>query len=150
MLDENTIFRLIGTAFEQRKFSYAPYSRFRVGAALLTENGKTYTGCNIENGAYSPGNCAERTAIFKAVSEGEKDFKAICIAGAPEGEEPHELCPPCGVCRQVMLEFCRPDFQIILAQGRKEYRIFTLEELTPLGFKLNSKKKQPEENSSTC
>lgn len=136
MLEQNTILNLINTAFEQRKFSYAPYSHFCVGAALLAENGQIYTGCNIENGAYSPGNCAERTAIFKAVSEGVKDFRAICIVGAPKGEEPHELCPPCGVCRQVMLEFCRPEFQIILASGREEYQVFTLEELVPMGFRL--------------
>ncbi len=136
MLEQNTILNLINTAFEQRKFSYAPYSHFCVGAALLAENGQIYTGCNIENGAYSPGNCAERTAIFKAVSEGVKDFRAICIVGAPKGEEPHELCPPCGVCRQVMLEFCCPEFQIILASGREEYQVFTLEELVPMGFRL--------------
>ena len=126
MLEQNTILNLINTAFEQRKFSYAPYSHFCVGAALLAENGQIYTGCNI----------AERTAIFKAVSEGVKDFRAICIVGAPKGEEPHELCPPCGVCRQVMLEFCRPEFQIILASGREEYQVFTLEELVPMGFRL--------------
>ena len=136
MIEEKKIFQLIESALEQRKFSYAPYSGFRVGASLLAEDGTIYTGCNIENGAYSPSNCAERTAFFKAVSEGAKEFQAICIVGGPGEEEPKELCPPCGVCRQVMLEFCKPDFQVVLAVSREKYQIFTLEELTPMGFKL--------------
>lgn len=136
-LKETEIYQLIDTALAQRKFSYVPYSGFRVGAALLAQNGTTYTGCNIENGAYTPTNCAERTAFFKAVSEGVRDFKAICIVGGKGEEEPTELCPPCGVCRQVMLEFCKPDFEIILAIDRERYKIVTLEELTPLGFQLS-------------
>lgn len=132
---ENAMVRkLIQTALEQRKFSYAPYSHFRVGAALLAENGEIYTGCNIENAAYGPSNCAERTAIFKAVSEGVKDFRAICVVGG--GDEVKEFCPPCGVCRQVMLEFCREDFQIILATDEEHYEIYRLKELMPMGFAL--------------
>lgn len=136
-LKEAEIYQLIDTALAQRKFSYVPYSGFRVGAALFAQNGCVYTGCNIENGAYTPTNCAERTAFFKAVSEGVRDFKAICIVGGKGEEELTELCPPCGVCRQVMLEFCKPDFEIILAIDRERYKIVTLEELTPLGFQLS-------------
>jgi cytidine deaminase len=136
MLEEQTVKKLIKCALEQRKFSYAPYSNFCVGAALLAENGTVYTGCNIENGAYSPSNCAERTAFFKAVSEGVKEFRAICIVGAPKDETPNEFCPPCGVCRQVMLEFCGSDFLIVLAANQEKYQIFTLEELVPMGFHL--------------
>lgn len=136
MLGENQIQELIDTALAQRKFSYAPYSDFRVGAALLAHNGKIYTGCNIENSAYSPTNCAERTAVFKAVSEGVRDFQAICIAGGAGEGEPTGLCPPCGVCRQVLLEFCAPDFEIILAVNREQYEVYTLDELAPMGFRL--------------
>lgn len=115
-------------------FSYAPYSDFKVAASLLTTDGTVYTGCNIENAAYSPGNCAERTAIFKAVSEGERDFAAICIVNEDQ-KGGHGICPPCGMCRQVMMEFCRPDdFYIILAADEDYYEIHTLEELFPLGF----------------
>lgn len=125
---------LVQNAFEALKFSYAPYSHFRVGAALLCEDGEIYTGCNIENAAYSPSNCAERTAFFKAVSEGKKRFHAICIVNE-DAKGNHDYCPPCGVCRQVMMEFCHPsDFKIILAKSETEYRVFSLEELLPLGF----------------
>ncbi len=125
---------LIRSALAARKTAYAPYSQFLVGAALLCKDGTVYTGCNIENASYPAGNCAERTAIFKAVSEGKKDFSAICIAGGREGEV-SEYCPPCGICRQVCAEFCDADtFQIILAKNETEYRIYTLGELLPLGF----------------
>lgn len=125
---------LIETAAAQLEYAYTPYSNFKVGAALLAENGKIYTGCNIENAAYTPTNCAERTAFFKAVSEGVREFKAICVVGGPDGVM-KDYTPPCGVCRQVMMEFCRPDtFQIILAKGTEDYRIYRLEELLPLGF----------------
>lgn len=118
-----------------REFSYVPYSHFRVGAALLTKEGKIYTGCNIENAAYTPTNCAERTAFFKAVSEGERNFSAIAIAGGPEGAKELDYCAPCGVCRQVMMEFCDCEtFQIILAKSETEYQTYTLKELFPLGF----------------
>lgn len=125
---------LIKQALEARKKSYSPYSDFQVGAALLTKNGKVYTGCNIENAAFSPTNCAERTAIFKAVSEGESDFEKIAIIGGKKGEEP-EYCSPCGVCRQVMREFVsEASFKVILAKSEKEYVEYTLAELFPMGF----------------
>ena len=134
MLDEKMIAHLIETATEQLKMSYAPYSGFKVGAALLTNSGKIYKGCNIENAAYTPTNCAERTAFFKAVSEGERRFRAICIVGGKDGI-PTEYTAPCGVCRQVMMEFCRPEeFQVILAIDKENYRIWTLSELVPMGF----------------
>ena len=138
---------LIRAALEARKTAYAPYSHFLVGAALLCEDGTVYTGCNIENASYPAGNCAERTAIFKAVSEGKKDFAAICIAGGREGEEP-EYCPPCGICRQVCAEFCDAEtFRILLAKSEEEYKTYSLGELLPLGFgaaqlKLPQAKKQ--------
>ncbi len=126
--------KLIDTAIKQLDFSYTPYSGFKVGAALLTKKGEIYTGCNIENASYTPTNCAERTAIFKAVSEGVRDFQAICIVGGKDGVLT-EYAAPCGVCRQVMMEFCDPEtFQIILAVDKEKYDIFTLNELLPLGF----------------
>ena len=125
---------MIDTAFEQLKFSYTPYSNFKVGAALLAKNGEIFTGCNIENASYTPTNCAERTAFFKAVSEGVREFRAICIVGGKDGKLT-EYTAPCGVCRQVMMEFCNPKtFQIILAVDKERYEIYTLEELMPLGF----------------
>ena len=116
-----------------RGMAYVPLSHFRVGAALLTEDGKIFTGCNIENAAYTPSNCAERTAIFKAVSEGEMNFAAIAIAGGPQ-EGGLQYCGPCGVCRQVMMEFCGPDFPIYLAKSGTDYRAYTLSQLLPEGF----------------
>lgn len=134
MMEKALIEKLIGTAIEQLQFSYAPYSHFKVGAALLAKNGTIYGGCNIENAAYGPSNCAERTAFFKAASEGVRTFDAICITGGKEGVLT-EYAAPCGVCRQVMMEFCDPDsFQIILAVSREQYSIYTLRELLPLGF----------------
>ena len=123
MLAEKEIQELISRALEARKNAYAPYSDFRVGAALLSDSGGIYTGCNIENSAYTPTNCAERTAFFKAVSEGVRSFRAICIAGGPGEREPEKPCPPCGVCRQVMLEFCGPDFEVILAVNGQQYEV---------------------------
>ena len=126
--------QLIEISIEQLKYSYTPYSGFKVGAALLAKNGSVYTGCNIENAAYTPTNCAERTAFFKAVSEGVREFRAICIVGGKDGKLT-EYTAPCGVCRQVMMEFCDPKtFQIILAVDKERYEIYTLEELMPLGF----------------
>lgn len=133
-MEQVMIEKLIDTAIEQLEFSYTPYSNFKVGAALLTKSGKIYTGCNIENASYTPTNCAERTAFFKAVSEGVRDFQAICIVGGKDGKLT-EYTAPCGVCRQVMMEFCNPKtFQIILAVDKERYEIYTLEELMPLGF----------------
>lgn len=133
-MDRKLTEEMIDLAIEQLAYSYTPYSHFKVGAALLTKDGKLYTGCNIENAAYTPTNCAERTAFFKAVSEGEREFQAICIVGGKDGVLT-EYAAPCGVCRQVMMEFCNPEtFQIILATGREQYEIFTLKELLPLGF----------------
>ena len=125
---------MIKTAIAQLQYSYAPYSGFKVGAALLAKNGTLYTGCNIENASYTPTNCAERTAFFKAVSEGVKEFDAICVVGGKDGILT-EYAAPCGVCRQVMMEFCNPEtFQIILATSEEQYETFTLKELLPLGF----------------
>lgn len=125
---------LIKTAIETLKYAYVPYSNFRVAAALLAKNGKVYTGCNIENASFTPTNCAERTAFFKAVSEGVKDFESIVIVGGKDGKLT-DLCPPCGVCRQVMMEFCDPKtFQIILATSEDNYKVLTLEEILPYGF----------------
>ena len=126
---------LLEEAKKARKRAYTPYSGFQVGAALLTREGKLYHGCNIENAAYGPTNCAERTAFFKAVSEGERNFSAIAIAGGKEISEGKETCAPCGVCRQVMMEFCHPkEFEIVLADGEDGYLVYSLEELLPLGF----------------
>lgn len=137
-MEKQTIEKMIEIAIEQLAFSYTPYSGFKVGAALLTEEGKIYKGCNIENAAYTPTNCAERTAFFKAVSEGERKFKAICVVGGKDGILT-EYAAPCGVCRQVMMEFCDPDtFQIILAISKDKYDIFTLKEILPLGFGPNN------------
>lgn len=133
-MEQVMVEKLIDTAIEQLKFSYTHYSNFKVGAALLTKSGKIYTGCNIENASYTPTNCAERTAFFKAVSEGVRDFQAICIVGGKDGKLT-EYTAPCGVCRQVMMEFCNPKtFQIILAVDKERYEIYTLEELMPFGF----------------
>ena len=127
--------QLVDAAIAAREMAYTPYSGFQVGAALLAANGKIYQGCNIENATYTPSNCAERTAFFKAVSEGVREFEAIAIVGGKAQEAISEYCPPCGVCRQVMMEFCDPDsFQIILAKSPEEWKVFTLRELLPLGF----------------
>jgi cytidine deaminase len=123
---------LIKTAIEARKRAYAPYSGFLVGAALLTADGRVFTGCNIENAAFTPTNCAERTAFFKAVSEGVRAFEAIAVVGG-KGEEPSEFCAPCGVCRQVMAEFCSPDFRIVLGNENNQ-TVYTLSELLPASF----------------
>ncbi len=133
MIDTNVISGLCQKAIDMRSDSYAPYSDFLVGSALLTEDGHIYTGCNIENSAFGPSICAERTAIFKAVSEGHKDFAAIAIAGGKRDGE-LQYCAPCGVCRQVMREFCKPSFKIYLAKSADDYREYTLGELLPESF----------------
>lgn len=126
---------LITLAHDARKWSYTPYSGFRVGAALLTKNGAVYLGCNVENASYGAANCAERTAFFKAVSEGEREFAAIAIVGGVEDEPSGSMCAPCGICRQVMREFCDPKtFLIFLEDGNGGISEYTLEELLPCGF----------------
>ena len=134
---------LIQEAKKARERAYTPYSNFQVGAALLTKSGKIYHGCNIENAGYTPTNCAERTAFFRAVYDGEREFEKIAVVGGPKGEEADTLCAPCGVCRQVMMEFCDPEtFQIILATDVEHYDIYTLKELLPLGFGPGNLKKE--------
>ena len=128
---------LIEKAFEAQKRSHSPYSHFEVGAALLCDNGNIYTGCNIENAAYTPTNCAERTAFFKAISEGDNKFTAIAIVGNKHGIKNGEgdYCAPCAVCRQVMAEFCDLEtFKIIIAKSTDDYLEYTLGELLPLAF----------------
>ena len=124
--------KLISLAVEAMDKAYAPYSGFQVGAALLCSDGTVFTGCNIENAAYSPTNCAERTAVFKAVSEGRKDFTAIAVCGG-KGGKISSLCTPCGVCRQVLSEFCKEDFPIYLAH-KDGYKTLTLGDLLPYSF----------------
>ena len=126
--------QLVKAAYEAQKMAYAPYSHWVVGAALLTAEDKIYKGCNIESATFSPTVCAERTAFFKAVSEGERHFAAIAIVGNAEGTAmgKADVCPPCGVCRQVMTEFCRGDFEIVLAKNYHDYAVYTLAELMPL------------------
>lgn len=130
---------LLEEAKKAREYSYSPYSHFAVGAALLTEEGKIYTGCNVENSSYGVSNCAERTALFKAVSEGEKEFSAIAIAGArvsSDGTKEEVFCPPCGVCRQALSEFCKEDLSVIIGKEDGTYMVTTLKELLPLKFGL--------------
>lgn len=128
------ITELIRLAYEAQKRAYTPYSGFQTGAALETADGRIFTGCNIENAAYTPTNCAERTAFFKAVSEGVTSFTRIAVVGNYPGKK-GDYCAPCGVCRQVMIEFCDPErFQVILARGPEDYRIFLLKELLPASF----------------
>lgn len=126
--------RLIQAALEARKTAYAPYSHYTVGAALLTAEGDIFQGCNIENASYGAANCAERTAIFKAVSEGRRGFKAIAVAGGMEGAEPVDYAYPCGICRQVMQEFAGEDFKIFVVKSVAEYKEYRLKELLPFGF----------------
>ena len=127
---------LIKLAMEARGKSYCPYSGFAVGAELQTKEVKIYQGCNIENAAFTPTNCAERTAFFKAVSEGEKEFCRIAIVGGKK-DGVLELTSPCGVCLQVMQEFCDPDaFEVILATAEEKYEILKLRQLLPYGFEL--------------
>ena len=133
---KNEIFSsLVAKAIEAREMSYSPYSGFSVGAALLTKDGNIYTGANIENSGFTPTVCAERVAFFTAVNEGKREFEAIAIVGAKSDESISEFCPPCGVCRQVMSEFCSPDFKIILSDG-KDMRVYSLDEIMPCRFDL--------------
>lgn len=134
IVSHSIVKNLVLDAMEAMQNAYTPYSNFKVGAALLTRQHNVYKGCNIENAAYSPSNCAERTAFYKAISEGEKDFIAIAIVGGNLGMIT-DYCPPCGVCRQVMHEFVDQEkFIIILAKNENDYKIYFLEELLPMGF----------------
>lgn len=124
---------LCKAAIDAMKNAYVPYSGYRVGAALMTEDGKFFTGCNIENAAYSPTVCAERTAFFNAISSGERAFAAIAVAGGKDGIISGSF-PPCGVCRQVMAEFCSPDFTVLVVTGEESYKKYSLNELLPEAF----------------
>lgn len=125
---------LIRAAFAAREKAYAPYSHFKVGAALLAQNGQVFTGCNIESAAYTPTNCAERTALFKAVSEGITEFAAIAVVGSREGEVNTLVTAPCGVCRQALFEFGGPDLIVLMAKSETDYIETTLGQLLPYGF----------------
>lgn len=126
---------LILEAKKAREHAYVPYSHHSVGAALVTKSGKIYYGCNVESASYTPTNCAERTAFFTAVCDGEREFEKIAVVGGMEGTDGNAPCAPCGVCRQVMMEFCDPEnFKIVLANGEDRQLEFTLKELLPLGF----------------
>ena len=133
---------LVGQALAAMKFAYVPYSGFTVGAALLTKSGKVYLGCNIENAAYGPSNCAERTAIFTAVFEGKREFEAIAVVGGKDGVA-RDFFPPCGVCRQVMLEFCGPDFKIYMGKQDGTYKTVKLADFMPYGFRASEYMKEP-------
>lgn len=126
--------KLIEAAFEARENAYTPYSHFRVGAALLAKNGQVFKGCNIENASYPVTICAERTALFKAVSEGVREFEAIAIVGSMKGQVNELISAPCGVCRQALFEFCGNDLKVILAKSTTDYLETTLGELLPYGF----------------
>ena len=133
MTDNATLYKsLMAAAIAARQYAYAPYSGYRVGAALLGKSGRIYTGCNVENAGYSPTNCAERTAVFKAVSEGEREFSAIAVVGG-SGDSIDPACTPCGVCRQVLAEFCDPTMPVILGNS-DQLKVLTLENLLPLAF----------------
>ena len=126
---------LMELAIKARERAYAPYSSFAVGAALLSENGKVYLGCNIENSSFSPTNCAERTAIFSAIADGERKFTAIAVCGGKIGKK-RIFCTPCGVCRQVLSEFCDADLKVILEDGEGGIKALTLGELLPFSFNM--------------
>lgn len=133
-MDEKVYINLIDEAFKAREKSYTPYSNFKVGASILFENSKIFSGCNIENASYGATNCAERTAIFKAVSEGYKTIKAICVIGSLS-----DLTYPCGICRQVIIEFAESeDIPVIIAQGKDKYVIHKLKDIIPFGFSRNN------------
>jgi cytidine deaminase len=133
MNDKTELYRsLMESAARAREFSYSPYSHYCVGAALLTADGRIYTGCNVENAGLSATNCAERTAIFKAVSEGVRDFSAIAVVGGRQGEV-SPFCAPCGVCRQVLAEFCSPEMPVILGTP-EDFKVYTLGEILPFSF----------------
>ena len=125
---------LAGKALDMTRASYAPYSRFRVGAAVLAASGRVYGGANVENASYGATVCAERAAIFAAVAAGERELVALAVAGGRDGEVT-DYCPPCGICRQVMREFARPEsFRVLVARSATDYRAYALSELLPEGF----------------
>ena len=128
-----TDIELIERAKKAAESSYSPYSGYTVGAALLSKDGEVFTGCNIENAAYSPTNCAERTALFKAVSEGVRSFEKIAVVGGYQLDF-KDFFAPCGVCRQVLREFCEEDFVVLLGKNGSEYKKYTLKELLPCSF----------------
>lgn len=130
---------LVKTAFGAMQNAYAPYSGYKVGAALLAASGKVYIGCNIENASFSPTNCAERTAFFTAICAGEREFQKIAVVGGKDGCV-NGLFMPCGVCRQVMAEFCNGDFEILVAKSENEFSAFSLSEILPFGFSKNDLK----------
>ena len=134
-MNQEPLTRLVNAAMQAREKSYAPYSGFAVGAALLTDDGVVYTGANIENAAHTPTVCAERTAFFTAIHNGARRFSAIAVVGGPTQKEIDSFCPPCGVCRQVMSEFCNGDFKILLCDG-KQTKTLTLDQLLPERFVL--------------
>lgn len=133
-MEKAEIQSLIREAFEGQKFAYVPYSRFHVGAALRARDGRVFKGCNIENAGYTPTNCAERTALFKAVSEGVREFDAIAIVGSKVGEKNTLVTGPCGVCRQALYEFGGPKLTVIMAKDENDYIVTTLGDLLPYGF----------------
>ena len=129
---------LIAAAINARQKAYAPYSGFSVGAAVITREGEIFTGCNVENASYSATMCAERTAIFSAVAQGHRDFAAIAVTGGRSGREPEDFCFPCGVCLQVMSEFCSPSFEICIVKSPDEVRRFQLRDLLPVKFEKDA------------
>ena len=133
-MEKAEIQALIREAFEGQKFAYVPYSRFHVGAALRARDGRVFKGCNIENAGYTPTNCAERTALFRAVSEGVREFDAIAIVGSKVGEKNTLVTGPCGVCRQALYEFGGPKLTVIMAKDENDYIVTTLGDLLPYGF----------------
>ena len=133
-MEKAEIQALIREAFEGQKFAYVPYSRFHVGAALRARDGRVFKGCNIENAGYTPTNCAERTALFKAVSEGVREFDAIAIVGSKVGKKNTLVTGPCGVCRQALYEFGGPKLTVIMAKDENDYIMTTLGDLLPYGF----------------
>ena len=133
-MDQKTIRDLAEAALKARDNAYIPYSNFSVGAALLTEDGTLFTGCNIENKSYPAGICAERTAIFSAAAAGKRSFRALAVAGGMKDREPRDYCMPCGICRQVMSEFCGPDFEVAVVKSAGDVRVYRLDELLPHVF----------------
>jgi cytidine deaminase len=140
MITDDQRAELIRKALSMREYSYVPYSHYAVGAAVLTEDGTVYGGCNIENSSYGATNCAERTAIFKAVSEGHRKLSAVAVCGAPVGEDPSDYAWPCGICRQVMSEFGSADMPVIVALSEADYQEFPLSELLAHSFSADSMK----------